>query len=62
MQKKFGSMYICEELFSKMKYIKSKIWLKLTDGPLDSLLGLACSNIQANMFSVACQKQQEKSH
>ena len=38
-----------EQLFSKMKYIQRKIRSKLTDGHLDSLLILACVNIQANI-------------
>ena len=47
--KKFGSTYMCEQLFSKMKNIKSKIRLKLPDSHLDSLLILACSNTQGNI-------------
>lgn len=37
----FGSTYISEQLFSKMKYVKSKSRLKLIDGHLDLLLKLA---------------------
>ena len=33
----FGSTYMCEQLFSEMKYIKSKSRSKLTDGQLDLL-------------------------
>ena len=48
---------MCEQLFSKMNHIKSKIWLKLSDGHLDSLLRLACSNILADREMLSQQKQ-----
>ena len=33
----FGCRYILQQLFSKMEFIKRKIWLKLTDVHLQSL-------------------------
>ena len=53
----FENKYMCEQLFSKMNHIKSKIWLKLSDGHLDSLLRLACSNILADREMLSQQKQ-----
>ena len=38
----FGSTYICEQLFLKIKYIKSKSRPKLTDVHVKSLLRLTC--------------------
>ena len=43
-------------------FIKSKIRSKLTDGHLDPLLRLACSDIQADIENLSAQKQHQKSH
>ena len=58
----FGSTYICEQLFLKIKYIKSKSRPKLTDVHVKSLLRLTCSNIEANIVKLSRQKQHQKSH
>ena len=58
----FGSTYVYQQLFSKMKYIKRKSRSKLTDVHLDSLLKLTRSNAEANIVKVFYQKQHQKSH
>ncbi|XP_028170983.1 general transcription factor II-I repeat domain-containing protein 2-like [Ostrinia furnacalis] len=40
----FGSTYLCESSFSKMKYIKNLYRNKLTDSHLDDVIRLACSD------------------
>lgn len=40
----FGSRYLCESSFSKMKYIKNLYRNKLTDSHLDDVIRLACSD------------------
>ena len=57
----FGNTF-CEQLFSKMKYIESKLQSKLPDRHLDLLLRFVCSNIQANIEKIYDQKQHRKSH
>ena len=41
----FGSTYICEQLFTKMKYTKSKTRSRLTDCHLENSLRVAASSI-----------------
>ena len=40
----FGSTFMCESSFSKMKYTKNVYRNKLTDSHLDDVIMLACSN------------------
>jgi len=42
----FGSKYICEQLFSKMKLTKSKLRTALTDSHLDGALRLSSSSLK----------------
>ena len=41
----FGSTYICEQTFSKMKLVKSKLRSRLTDEHLQQILKLSVTNI-----------------
>ena len=45
----FGSTYICEQLFTKMKYAKSKTKSRLTDNHLENNLRVAASSISPNI-------------
>ena len=40
----FGSSYICEELFSRMKHIKNKIRTKISDERLENLPRIATTS------------------
>lgn len=40
----FGSTYVCESSFSKMKYTKSVYRNKLTDSHLDDIIRVACND------------------
>lgn len=40
----FGSTYVCESSFSKMKYTKNVYRNKLTDSHLDDIIRIACSD------------------
>ncbi|XP_055490979.1 general transcription factor II-I repeat domain-containing protein 2A-like [Leucoraja erinacea] len=54
----FGSTYMCEQLFSKMKYTKSKLRNRLTDAHLDGILHLASSNLSPDIERLSSVKQQ----
>ena len=46
----FGNMYICEQLFSRMKYRKSKITSKISDKHLENSLRIAASSIKLQRY------------
>ena len=54
----FGSTYICEQLFSKMKFTKSKLRTKLTDSHLDGILCLTTSSLKPNIQKLVQNKPQ----
>ena len=54
----FGSTYVCEQLFSKMIFIKCKTRMQLTDGHLDDALRLAGTSLQPDVG----QQQHQVSH
>lgn len=64
----FGSTYTCEQLFSKMKYTKSKLRTKITDEHLENVLRLAASNksnstiISPDVEKLSRPKQHQISH
>ena len=58
----FGSTYVCESLFSMMKYIKNKQRTRLTDSHLQALLAVATSSITPNFKNLGRQIQHQKSH
>ena len=58
----FGSTYCCEQLFSKMKYIKSRIRSQLSDCHLNDILLLSISSIDLDIESLFHGKQYQPSH
>lgn len=53
----FGSTYLCEAIFSDLKYIKSKNRSRLTDKHLQGLLKLGRTKINVNQDEVIHQMQ-----
>ena len=49
----FGSTYVCEQLFSKMKYAKNRLRSQLTDENLNNTLLLATSSLSPD-FEAMC--------
>ena len=58
----FGSTYICEQTFSKLKYIKSKNRSRLTDSHLENYLQIGTSNLKPNINEISLLKQAHTSH
>ena len=58
----FGSTYACEQLFSKMKIVKSDRRNRLTDERLNNCLIVAVSNITPNIGKLVHEKQSQVSH
>ena len=58
----FGSTYICEQLFSKMKLTKSKLRTALTDSHLDGALRLSSSSLKPNIKKLVLNKRHQVSH
>ena len=51
----FGSTYICEQLFSGVKHIKSKIRTKISDEHLENSLTIATTSIEPDIHAVVSQ-------
>ena len=45
----FVSTYVCEQLFSKMKFTQSKLRTRLNDSHLDGILRLTTSSFKPNI-------------
>ncbi|XP_041419118.1 general transcription factor II-I repeat domain-containing protein 2-like [Xenopus laevis] len=58
----FGSTYICEQLFSRMKHTKSKIRTKLSDEHLENSLRIATTSMEPDIDALVYQTQCQKSH
>ncbi|XP_069610761.1 general transcription factor II-I repeat domain-containing protein 2-like [Ranitomeya imitator] len=58
----FGSTYVCEQTFSRMKHLKSPTRSRLTDVHLHHLLRLAVTNMEADIDHLISQKQAHSSH
>ncbi|XP_070256829.1 general transcription factor II-I repeat domain-containing protein 2-like [Myotis yumanensis] len=58
----FGSTYVCEQTFSRMKHLKSPTRSRLTDAHLHHLLRLAVTNMEPDMDHLISQKQAHSSH
>ncbi|KAL4142782.1 hypothetical protein QTP88_005187 [Uroleucon formosanum] len=54
----FATTYLCEQTFSKMKYIKSKYRSAMTDKHLESILKIGTSNIQPQFDQILAEKHQ----
>ncbi|KAM8977132.1 general transcription factor II-I repeat domain-containing protein 2-like [Pelodytes ibericus] len=58
----FGSTYVCEQTFSRMKHLKSPTRSRLTDAHLHHLLRLAVTNMEPDIDHLISQKQAHSSH
>ena len=58
----FGSTYICEQLFTKMKHTKSKTRSRLTDCHLENSLRVAASNTAPKIDTLVKKHQAQISH
>ncbi|XP_077976074.1 general transcription factor II-I repeat domain-containing protein 2-like [Styela clava] len=58
----FGSTYLCEQFFSKMKYTKSRYRSRLTDENLGLQLRVSTSSICPNIERLVKKKEYRKSH
>ncbi|XP_065642483.1 general transcription factor II-I repeat domain-containing protein 2A-like [Hydra vulgaris] len=58
----FGSTYNCEQLFSKMKHVKTEQRNRLTDEHLTNTLRIASSNIKVDIDHFCKKKQCQVSH
>ena len=57
----FGSTYICEQLFSQMKLVKSKSRTVLTDRHLEDTLRIATTDIEQNIDNIVVQMRHQSS-
>ncbi|KAK9882107.1 hypothetical protein WA026_018949 [Henosepilachna vigintioctopunctata] len=57
----FGSTYICEHLFSRMKDVKLKLRNRISDTHLENSLPIATSDIKANVDRLVKEKQYQVS-
>ena len=59
----FETTYVCEQTFSKMKNVKSKHQMRLTDEHLKAVLLVQCTNTKPNIEDTVKNKEQfHKSH
>ena len=58
----FGSTFICEHTFSRMKQTKTGARARLTDENLHSLLRLQVSDFTPNITDLAAEQQAQISH
>ena len=52
----FGSTYVCEQLFSKINFVKCKTRTQLTDGHLDNALRLTGTSLQPDVGHLVAQQ------
>jgi hypothetical protein len=62
MKSLFGSTYVCEQLFFRMKNVKSKVRTRLTEVHLENSLQIASSHIKADIDKLVKQKQRQICH
>jgi hypothetical protein len=58
----FGSSYLCESLFSKIKYTKSRLRSRMNDEHLEAELWLSTSSIVPNIEKLLKDKQHQIAH
>lgn len=58
----FGSSYLCESFFSKMKICKCKTRTSLLDQTLENQLRIATTKINIDITSIAAKKEKQISH
>ncbi|KAJ8344217.1 hypothetical protein SKAU_G00315460 [Synaphobranchus kaupii] len=56
-----GSTYLCEQVFSSMNYIKSKLRSRLTDESLKSCLKIKATSYSPDMEKICSEVQKQKS-
>jgi len=55
----FGSTYVCEQMFSRMKHVKNKIRSSITDGHLEQCMQLATASLEADIYFLVREKQNQ---
>lgn len=58
----FGSTYVCEQTFSRMKLVKSKLRSRLTDAHLHDMLRIGVSDMSPGLSEIINEKQAHHSH
>lgn len=58
----FGSTYFCEQIFSNMNFIKSKLRSQLNNVTLSSCLKIKITAYSPNIEKLSQEVQQQKSH
>lgn len=58
----FGTTYLCEQLFSKMNFTKSKFRSRLTDDHLQDCLRIATSSIRPDIEKIVKESQCQRAH
>lgn len=58
----FGSTYVCEQFFSRMKLTKNKLRTRIDDENLESTLRIACTSIEPDIEKLVQGKQHQQSH
>ena len=58
----FGSTYTCEQLFSTIKFTKSKLRLGISDAHLEDVLLLDLSDLSPDVETLSQNKQHQVSH
>ena len=58
----FGSSYTCEQLFSTMKFTKSKLRSRISDAHLENVQLLASSDLSPDVEKLSQSKQHQASH
>lgn len=58
----FGSTYSCEQAFSGMTFIKSKLRSRLTDENLESCLKLKTTTYEPDIMKLSMEMQEQRSH
>ena len=56
------STYLCESLFSKMKYTKSRIRSRLTDENFEDHFRLSISSLEVNIEDLSKEMQHQVAH
>ena len=58
----FGSSYVCEQLYSKMKFTKNSLRNRITGSRLHDVLRITTSCLKPDMASLAKERQHQTSH
>ena len=58
----FGSTYVCEQIFSRIKHVKNKIRSSITDGHLEPCMRLATTSLDPEIDFLVREKQSQVAH